>query len=173
MGEEEGIEEVTEELLPEEVPVEFKIYFTSTPSNAKLFIDDIYTHHWTPSNEKELSDVLHLLTVGTHRIKITKGGMMAEKDITVVEGDNGTIHLDLTTVGLAPPVEVPPEEVVEVPELPPELPPLEEWTDGEKLVAKTILLEIKDLTEGIKTLSKAELEELFLKYGVEMIAEGS
>jgi len=85
--------------------VAFKIYFTSTPANAKLYIDNVYTHHWTPSNEKELSDVLNLLTVGKHIIKVTKAGMMAEKEITVVDGDNGTINLDLETVGLPAPVE--------------------------------------------------------------------
>lgn len=91
---------------PAEVPVtapeEFKIYFTSSPSNAKLYIDDIYTHHWTPSNERELRDVIDLLSIGTHRVTVTKAGMMLEKSINVVAGDNGTHHFVLETVGLPP-----------------------------------------------------------------------
>lgn len=105
------------EVPPEEEPPitppieEFKIYFTSTPSNAKLWIDDIYTHHWTPSDEKELSDVLHLLTVGTHKITVTKAGMKGEKTITIFNRDMGVIHIDLETIGLPPPEEPPPVEI--------------------------------------------------------------
>jgi len=99
-----------EEEIPEEekpptegvIPVSFKIYFTSDPSGAKLYVDDVYTHHLTPSDEKELSDVMNLLTVGTHKIKVTKAGMIGEKTITVLSGDNGTHHIKLETVGLPP-----------------------------------------------------------------------
>jgi len=106
-------EEEEEEGMPGE---EFKIYITSTPSNAKLYVDDVYTGHWTPSNEKELSDVLHLFTPGSHEIKATKAGMEAKETVTVVTGDNGTINLVLETIGLIPPKEE--EEEAEVPKEP-------------------------------------------------------
>lgn len=140
-----------EEEPPITPPIEkFKIYFTSTPSNAKLFIDDIYTHHWTPSDERELSDVLELLTVGTHRIKVTKAGMIGEKTITIFSGDNGVVHIDLETIGLPPPEE-PPEVVV-----PPEVEP----------TLKALFAEMINLTEDRKVITRKEVEDLMIVYGV-------
>lgn len=110
---------VTPPVTPEvpEVPV-FKIYINSVPTNAKLYVDDTYTHHWTPSNEKELSDVLHMLTPGTHKISVTKAGMEAETIVDIKAGANPDIFLELEVVGL-PPV------VPELPEVPP-VPGIEE-----------------------------------------------
>jgi len=73
----------------------FKIYIDSLPSGAKLFIDGIYTHHLTPSNEKELKDVMGLLAPGAHKIMATKAGRVGEQEITITEGDNGKITLEL------------------------------------------------------------------------------
>ena len=104
---------------PTEEPPEFKIEITSSPSNAKLYIDGVYTHHLTPSNERELSDVMNLLTIGSHTLKVTKAGEEATKTVTIVEGDNGAIHLELEPIGLPPPEEPPPEVI------PPTAPPKE------------------------------------------------
>jgi endonuclease YncB( thermonuclease family) len=83
-----------------EEPDEFTINILSTPSRAKLYIDGEYTHHLTPSNEKELSDVMHLLTPGEHVLRATKGGKATEKKITVLPGHNEPIYLTLEVVGL-------------------------------------------------------------------------
>lgn len=79
---------------------EFAINILSTPSRAKLYIDGVYTHHLTPSNAKELSDVMHLLTPGKHTLRVTKGGKAAEKDVVITAGTNDPIYLTLSTVGL-------------------------------------------------------------------------
>jgi len=150
LGEEE--EEVPKDKIPEKV--EFKIYITSTPSNAKLYIDDEYTHHWTPANEKELKDVLELLTVGSHKIKVTKGGMMAEKEVMIVEGDNGTIDLKLETVGLPPEKPPTPEEepTVPTPEVPADL--------------KALFNRMLEMTEGRLMITRKEVEDLMIEFGV-------
>jgi len=143
----------------EEKPVEFKIEIQSTPANAKLYIDGVYTHHWTPSNERELKDVMDLLTVGKHTIKVTKAGMEAEKEVTIVEGDNGVVSLILEVIGLPPTEEeVPLEEVpeVEVPTVP--------------VVPKTIkalFADMMDMTEGRLMITRTEVEDLKIKYGVD------
>jgi len=164
------------ELPPgEEVPaaVEFKINIDSEPTNAKLYIDNVYTHHLTPTDQGELKDVMGLLTIGKHTIKVTKADMMAEQEIDIVAGDNGTFMLTLEVPGLPAAPEVPPEVPPEVippeerPPLPAELPPLEEWTDMMKAVAYYILTDIEEETIGIKSLSKDELKALKIKYGVE------
>ena len=80
----------------------FKIYIVSTPANGKLYIDDVYTHHYTPSNESELKDCLSMLTPGSHKISVIKGGKKGEETVTIVSGDNGTITIELEDVGLAP-----------------------------------------------------------------------
>jgi hypothetical protein len=86
---------------PAPVKQVFKISIDSTPSNAKLHIDGTYTHHLTPSNEKELADVMQLLAPGMHKIKAVKAGKSAEQDVNITEGDNGRIVLVLEVVGLA------------------------------------------------------------------------
>lgn len=82
----------------------FKIRIESDPSNAKLYIDNIYTNHLTPSDEKELKKQLSMLKAGTHTIKVTKGTatkyMEASQTVNIVDGDNGIIKLTLTTQGL-------------------------------------------------------------------------
>lgn len=79
----------------------FKINIDSTPSNAKLYIDGFYTHHLTPSSDKELKDVMGYLTPGKHKIMVTKKNMSAEKEVEITDGDNGQIILDLTTPTMA------------------------------------------------------------------------
>lgn len=74
----------------------FKIRIESTPSNAKLFIDGIATHHNTPSDEKELKDVMSLLTPGTHEIKVSKALKEAKQNVTITADDNGVITLVIT-----------------------------------------------------------------------------
>ncbi|MBA7636774.1 hypothetical protein ES703_44402 [subsurface metagenome] len=98
-----GLEEVEKE---EE---KIKIKITSVPTNARLFLDDVALHHNTPSDEVELSDVLHLFTEGKHVLSIEKGGLSAMEDIEIVKGDNGTIHLTLVTAPIE--VEPTPEEI--------------------------------------------------------------
>jgi len=98
-GEPEGEEEAAGNGAPE-IPEEFKINIDSTPSNAKLFIDEVYTHHMTPSNEKELEDVMHMLTPGKHSIILARSGKSAEKEVDIVPGDNGVIAMVLEVVGL-------------------------------------------------------------------------
>jgi len=99
----EEVEKVTPKAPPEvavEEPEEFKINIISTPLRAKLYIDGIYTHHLTPSNEKELKDVMHLLTPGKHTIRLTKGGKAAEKEVDIVAGANPDVFMKLEVVGL-------------------------------------------------------------------------
>jgi hypothetical protein len=164
-------EKAPEEGVPEkEAKPEFKIYVTSKPSNAKLYIDGEYTRHWTPADEKELKDVLELLSPGAHTLKVTKAGMEAEQQVQIVEGDNGTITLQLETVGLPPAVPEIPEEVPATPPkeeiVVPELPPLSQWTPEMFALAKAILDDVEAETIGAKQLSTQELEDLRLKYGV-------
>ena len=78
----------------------FSITVTSSPSNAKLYIDGTYTHHRTPSNEKELKDVLTLLTPGTHTLRAELKGKAGELPVTIVSGKNPDVMLTLQTVGL-------------------------------------------------------------------------
>lgn len=159
--------------MPEEPVIEpvFKINIDSVPTRAKLYIDNVYTYHLTPSNEKELKDVMRLLTPGLHTIKVTKAGMMAEEEVEITTGDNGVIMLTLGVPGLVPAV----VEVEIVPEVPPVVPPVEipelpprvEWTPEMKAMAKAILTDVKNETVGIQSLSAEELAALKLKYGVE------
>jgi len=80
----------------------FKIFIDSVPTRARLWIDGIYTHHLTPSDEKELSDVMYLLTPGKHIIKCTKKVgrylHMGMKEVEIKEGDNGKILIELKPV---------------------------------------------------------------------------
>ena len=84
---------------PEELP-DFKFNILSTPSRAKIFIDDQYIFHLTPSNEVELKDVMHLLTPGQHNIRVERSGKSANVDVDVVAGYNEPIFLTLEVVGL-------------------------------------------------------------------------
>lgn len=71
--------------------VEFSI--SSSPSNAKVWIDGVYTHHYTPTDEVEQSDVIELWSEGKHILKLTKSGYFLEQEITLVEGER--LNLDL------------------------------------------------------------------------------
>jgi len=110
LGEEVTVPAFTEEIKPPTEKAAFKIYITSKPTGAKLYIDGVYTKHRTPSDQKELSNVLNLLKVGEHTVRVEKAGAYAEKKIAVTEGDNGEVKLDLETIGL------PVEEIPVTPE---------------------------------------------------------
>jgi len=162
------IEKAAPEVL-EEIPI-FKINIDSVPTNGKLYIDNVYTHHLTPSDDTELDDVMNLLTPGKHTIKVTKAGMQAEEVVEIIEGDNGIITLTLVVAGL-PTIEVTPEIV---PEVIPEVEPVEEvaapavteYSESERAIAKAILADVEFYTAGAAQLSATELEDLKKKYGV-------
>jgi endonuclease YncB( thermonuclease family) len=80
----------------------FTISIDSVPSNAKLYIDGTYTHHYTPADEKELKDVMALLTPGQHTFKATKGGAVGEKTVMITGGSNPAFTLELSSPGLPP-----------------------------------------------------------------------
>jgi len=88
-------------------PVPFKISITSEPSNAKIYIDNVYTHHLTPSDETELKDVMGMLKPGPHTITVTKSvkGVTNQdsKTINIVSGDNGTLDFTLAPPALGAP----------------------------------------------------------------------
>jgi len=77
----------------------FKIFIDSIPTTAKLYIDNVYTKHKTPSDEKELRKLILQLIGGTHVIKCTKKVkkkyLEASKEVNITEGDNGKIILEL------------------------------------------------------------------------------
>ncbi len=89
-------------IVPPVIPEveEFKINIISTPQRAKLYIDGVYTHHLTPSDEKELSDVMEMLTPGTHTIKLTKGGKAIEQEVEIKAGYNEPMYFTLEVIGL-------------------------------------------------------------------------
>lgn len=83
-------------------PAAFKLYIDSVPTNSKLFIDGIAAKHNTPSDEKELKDVMNLLTPGQHTFKATRAGMEGTFTTILTSGDNGRISIPLATIGLPP-----------------------------------------------------------------------
>jgi len=145
---------------------EFMIHIDSEPSNAKLYIDNVYAKHLTPSDETELKDVMYLLTPGTHIFKVTKANMAAEKTVDVLPGANPAIMLTLGVPGLLPDEPPDDEEPPEPPPLPPDLPPLSEWSPEMRALAFAIISEVDELTKGALQLSASELEDLKYKYGV-------
>ncbi|GAI11921.1 unnamed protein product, partial [marine sediment metagenome] len=155
-----------------------KIRITSKPTNAKLFLDDVALRHNTPSDEEELSDVIHLFTLGKHILSAEKAGLSAMEDIEIVKGDNGTIHLDLET---APFPEEPTEEEIAEEELEEELEEEEieeeeiiepvigpvkpaeipkEYTSGQAWALKAAFDKILILTEGTAIMSEEERQDL-------------
>jgi hypothetical protein len=100
-------------------PEVFKISITSTPTNGKVYIDNVYTHHLTPSNQAELSDVMRLLAPGQHVIMVTKSVKnvtnSATKTVNITSGDNGSIDLVLAPPGLGEPAA--PAPVVALPNI--------------------------------------------------------
>jgi len=159
-----GLEEVEKE---EE---KIKIKITSTPANAKLFLDDVALHHNTPSDEVELSDVMHLFTLGPHVLSAEKGGLSAMLDIEIKKGDNGTIHLDLEAAPIEieeakppeappeiPPEEVPPEELPPAPPVP-TLPAV--YTTEQEWALTEAFSQIWELTKGKEVMSEKEFVEL-------------
>ena len=91
---------VPTEPTPAPTGEEFTINIDSTPTRGRLYIDGIYTHHLTPSDANELKDVMHLLTPGTHTIRIEKSGKVAEEEIEISAGKNEPITLTLEYPGL-------------------------------------------------------------------------
>ena len=155
--------EVPEEELPPEEEREILFSIESNPSNAKVWIDEVYTRHLTPTNEKEQKDMIHLWTPGTHRLRVTRKGYSRDMDITLVKGErfNLTLELEGITAPPAPPIIVPPTEPPEKP--PEEIPPVE------------IPANVIEFYEVLKTyyedrmyLSKKELIELGIKYGLDI-----
>jgi hypothetical protein len=77
----------------------FKIYIDSNPTRARLYIDDVYTHHYTPCNERELKDVKNLLTIGKHKFKaekkVGKQILSGSVEIEIADADNGNIIINL------------------------------------------------------------------------------
>jgi len=71
------------------------VLIDSMPSNAKLYIDGVYTGHWTPADERELADVKYLLAPGPHTVRATKTGLSAELDVELLAGQNPDIFLVL------------------------------------------------------------------------------
>ena len=150
-----------------------KIFIDSKPSNAKLYLDDVALHHNTPSDEKELSDVMHLLTLGKHILEAEKGGMSGMVEIEITKGDNGRIIIELESAPLPievipkPPVEEVPEEEVPIPEVPviieefvkPEEIPTEYTTDQEWALHEAFI-RIENLTKGTEQMSEAEYKDL-------------
>lgn len=80
------------------VPVTEQMLFTitSVPSNAKVYIDEQATHHNTPTDEVEQKKEIAFWTEGTHKLRLAKGGYMAEQEITLVKGQRLTLELNLT-----------------------------------------------------------------------------
>jgi len=161
-----GLEEVEKE------EDKIKIKIKSSPTNARLFLDDIALHHNTPSDEIELSDVMHLFTLGPHILSAEKGGLSAMKEIEIVKGDNGEIELILETA----PIEAVEEEVVEEEvqeevveeEVPEEAPPVPTitYTESQKWAMKEAFEKIWNLTKGTEVMSKLEREVLIESFGL-------
>jgi len=84
----------------EEAAEPFTFQVLSSPTRARLYIDGYYTHHYTPSDQKELADVLYLLQPGRHTIMAEKAGKEAEVDVDVKPGYNAPVVLTLAPVGL-------------------------------------------------------------------------
>ena len=76
-----------------------RIIIDSIPSNAQLYIDGIYTHHRTPSDEQELSDVMHLLSPGEHVFKAMRSGLSGEVRFVITPGENPDVMITLESTG--------------------------------------------------------------------------
>lgn len=125
----------------------------STPTRAKVTIDDVYTHHLTPTDQKEQRDVKHLWTVGSHKIRLEKGGYSAELEIDLIDGKNEPITLELK--GMV-------TEEVE-PEAPPEVAP-----PAELPTLQDFYTELWTYYVGRAYLSKTEIQVLADKYDLKM-----
>ena len=141
---------------------------TSDPENAKVWIDDIYTHHVTPTDEIEQKDVINLWTEGSHNIRLVKGGYIKEGVIELAKGARTSIDWILT--GLAEPPKEPkdptiPEtpiiyELVKLSEIPGTYTPDQAW------ILKEAFEEILVLTESTNVMSVAEREALIESYNM-------
>ncbi|MBA7588740.1 hypothetical protein ES708_30808 [subsurface metagenome] len=161
-----GLEEVEKE------EDKIKIRITSIPTNARLFLDDIALHHNTPSDEIELSDMLHLFTLGDHVLSAEKGGLSAMEDIEIVPGDNGLIHLVLVSEPIEEELieeEIEEEEEVEEEEVVgpvtmAEIP--KEYTDEQAWALNDAFAKILALTEGPEIMSAEERENLINSFAM-------
>ena len=141
-----------EDIEKEEDKIKIKI--KTTPKNARLFLDDVSLHHNSPSDEVELSDVIHLFTPGPHLLSAEKGGLSAMKDIEIVKGDNGEIELILETAPIEAEAEVVEEPVIEEPviEEPVEEPPVVakiEYTTEQEWAMKEAFTKIWEVEKGL------------------------
>jgi endonuclease YncB( thermonuclease family) len=142
----------------------FTISIDSVPTRAKLYIDDTYTHHLTPSNETELADVKELLGAGTHTFKATKSGKEGSATATIIDGANPAIMLTLGAVGLAP------VEPVVIPEVAPTpaAPPAEEF----KFIILSTPSRAKVYIDGIYTHHLTPSDEKELKDVTDLLTPG-
>ena len=152
-----GLEEVEKE------EDKIKISIKSSPSNARLFLDDMALHHNTPADEVELSDVIQLFTPGPHILSVEKGGMSAMKDIKIVKGDNGKIELILETAPIVEEEEPVDEEPVDGE---PVIVPTIEYTTEQEWAMKEAFTKIWDLTKSTEVMSKLEREVLIESFGL-------
>jgi len=165
--------------VPGEVaaPVGITFSIDSKPTGAKVFIDEIYTRHLTPTNEAEQKDVIVLWKEGTHKLRLVKGGYSYEGQIELTPGV--PLIIDWVLEGMVtPPPEVVPPEVI-----PPEVTPptviipqtLQEFFDivktyyvGRLYLSKKELAKIEsDFKIGISGVTPLVSDEI-LKFYAEM-----
>ena len=139
---------------------------SSEPSNAKVFIDGIATHHNTPTDEIEQKDVIGLWTPGKHSLKLTKSGYLLEQEIEIVEGERLILDLIIPEINEGP-VDSSSEESEECepcPKCSDELKIVEKIVYKENTSCEPLIIEkvINDTKECIKYESK---EYEGVKYG--------
>ena len=158
--------EVPEDLLP---PGEEVILFTiaSTPDRAKVTIDNIYTHHLTPTNEEEQKDVIHVWTLGKHILRLEKSGYAHEEEIELIAGQR--LNIDWVLGGMVVGEEINGDE--EIPTPPDEISPPAviqsmplELSTSQRTALTSALDEIWVLTEGSAQISHEEYDLLMKRY---------
>ena len=145
-----------------------KISIKTSPSNAKLFLDDVALHHNSPSDEEELNDVINLFTPGPHILSAEKGGISAMIDIDIKKGDNGEFELILETAPIVVAEAVVAEAVVAeaVVEEEADAVPVLDYTTEQRWALGEAFGKIWDLTKGAEVMSKVERETLIESFGL-------
>lgn len=171
--------------VPVVVPKVIMFTINSIPERAQVWIDEVYTHHTTPTNEIEQKKEMYLWTEGAHRIRVLKGGYSAEADIELIAGERLTLTLELagmaTPVPVEPPVTPRPEaKLITARELYDMLGTYvvdrkrltgKEWREfklnyrWEEETAINMAIEVEVYTEGRKVLTNSEWLELGTKFG--------
>lgn len=162
-----------EEAAPEVIAEQIMFSIDSVPTGAKVYIDEKYTGHLTPTTEDEQKDVIGFWTEGSHKIRLVKGGYVAEQNISLVKGERLTLTLNLTG-GLPPEEEIfeiptppieeekpPIEEVPPTPSLPvsgAEIPP--SYTTEQEWALNDAFKRIQVLTAGKEIMSEEERKNL-------------